>query len=102
MKYLTVDGELSGTGIRDTVRGGYIELEELNLSADLVSRIQTWLARYEHCFYVNFADDEEIANLDSEGMEIARAVQAFLKESKVDYYSSGHCKRYYLSVERKT
>jgi hypothetical protein len=33
MKYLIVDAELSGTGVRDKYLGGYIDPEDLALSA---------------------------------------------------------------------
>lgn len=42
MKYLVVDGELSGTGIRDAVEGDYIELDDLGLRDDLAHRIRAF------------------------------------------------------------
>lgn len=101
MKYLVVDGELSGTGIRDAVEGGYIELDDLGLSDDLAHRIRDWQSRYELCHFSGYRDPLVVEALDKEGKEIAHAVQTFLPESKVDYYSDAFCKRFYLSVLRK-
>ena len=39
MCYLTVDGMLSGTGIRDTVEGNHVDLSELALPAELEGRV---------------------------------------------------------------
>jgi hypothetical protein len=47
MRYLTIDGMCSGTGIRDSVTGGYICPSELGLSEGLVARIDRWVKRYE-------------------------------------------------------
>jgi hypothetical protein len=47
MRYLTIDGMLSGTGIRDSLAGGYLDLEEVGLSLELVQRIQKWVIEYE-------------------------------------------------------
>jgi hypothetical protein len=38
--YLTVDGYFHGTGIRDSVEGGFVELELLAISPDLKDRIK--------------------------------------------------------------
>ena len=40
MYYLTVDGYFVGTGIRDSVEGGFIDLELLSISPDLKDRIK--------------------------------------------------------------
>ena len=45
MRYLIVDGMLSGTGVRDAVSGGYVGLAELGLSQNAVEMIANWLAR---------------------------------------------------------
>jgi hypothetical protein len=43
MRNLIVDGMLSGTGIRDGDAGGYIEPNEVGLSAGLAKRIAKWV-----------------------------------------------------------
>jgi hypothetical protein len=88
MLYLTVDGMMSGTGIRDSVAGGYLDPVALGLSSDLVERLARWLHAYELAHYRQYESDIEVADLDQEGMEICRLVQEELPESKVKYFSS--------------
>ncbi len=54
MKYLTVDGMLSGTGIRDSVDGGYLSPKALGLSMHLTEKLARWLERYEHAHLMRF------------------------------------------------
>ncbi len=58
MKYLTVDGLLSGTGIRNSIEGGYIDPRALGISRDLVSRIEGWLRLYEEAHFDGFSDSD--------------------------------------------
>ena len=88
MRYLTVDGVLSGTGVRDAVAGGYIEPGELGLSPQLRAKIKAWLARYEDAHYRQFQDAKEVANLDAKGIEICREMRGEIPDSKIDYFSS--------------
>jgi hypothetical protein len=87
MNYLTIDGMLSGTGIRDSVVGGYLDPNQLALSQCLVSQILSWLARYEEGHYAGFSDTPEVAKLDAEGIAIAQQIQRELPGAKVEYYS---------------
>ena len=48
MRYLTIDGMLSGTGIRDSVNGGYLDATDLGISFALTEKLGHWLSRYEH------------------------------------------------------
>jgi hypothetical protein len=89
MHYLKIDGMLSGTGIRDSVEGGYIELSELKISKELISDIRIWLNRYENAHYLQFEDEQEIVILDLEGIALARRVKLELPSAKVEYYSAG-------------
>ena len=93
MKYLTVDGMLSGSGVRDTVDGGYISLDELGLSTDLCQKISRWLCRYEKAYLAGYQDRIEVADLDIEGVEIRRLIQSELPESKVVYFSDADMKQ---------
>ncbi len=88
MHYLTIDGMLSGTGIRDAVDGGYIRPSALGLSEPLRDRISRWLTRYEDAHFRQYDESEEVNELDAEGLEITRLVRAELEGSKVDYFSS--------------
>ena len=54
MKYLIVDAMFSGTGIRDSVEGGYIKLDELGMSDELIVKINSWLSRYENEHYYKY------------------------------------------------
>jgi hypothetical protein len=87
MNYLTVDGMLSGTGIRGSVAGGYLEPTQLDLSQSLASQITSWLAQYEDGHYAGFGDTVEVAKLDAEGIRIAQQIQRELPQTKVEYYS---------------
>ena len=93
MHYLTVDGMLSGTGIRDSVSGGYIELCNLGLPSDLKDQIDQWLIRYEHAHYAQFVDKDENEGLDREGLAICRRLQEELPQSKIEYYSNAEMRK---------
>jgi hypothetical protein len=85
-RYLTVDGMLSGTGVRNSIEGGYIDPAKLGLSVSTVSRIKQWLARYEDAHYAGFGESE-CTTLDQEGISISEELQAALPEYKVEYFS---------------
>ena len=93
MRYLTVDGMLSGTGVRDTVSGGYIDPNEVGLSADLVKRIANWLRDYENAHYVQFLDKTENERLDQEGVAITRQIREKLPGTKVEYFSNAEMRK---------
>ena len=93
MQYLTVDGMLSGTGVRDTVDGGYISPDELGLSFEQRQRISQWVCRYEKAHSAGYRDRTEVADLDFEGVEIRRLVECELPESKVVYFSDADMKK---------
>lgn len=86
--YLTVDGMLSGTGIRDSVNGGYVQLEELNLPQVFINRIEIWLSQYEDAHYSGFNDICECDALDIEGVAIGNELQRILAPAKIEYYSN--------------
>jgi hypothetical protein len=86
-RYIIVDGMLSGTGIRDLYEGGYIPLQSLGLSADLILSIQNWLARYEAAHYDEFSDSQEVKSLDEMGISLSKLIKNELPDAKVEYYS---------------
>lgn len=88
IKYLVVDGNLHGTGIRDYYNGGYIEPETLGLDLEIIQRIYKWVCLYEDEHYNNFENKNIIKQLDDEGKEIAVLIKKELKGSKVSYFSS--------------
>lgn len=93
MRYLTVDGMFSGTGIRDSVEGGYVRPEDLGLSTELSKKIGSWLERYADAHYNQYKDSTLVSKLDSEGIEICGLIASEIVESKVDYYSSAKTKK---------
>lgn len=88
MKYLTVDGMLSGTGIRNTIEGDYLNLEQLRLSKQLINKISTWLDLYEDAHFMQYQDKQQITSLDKEGLLICSMLKKELPESKVEYFSN--------------
>ena len=115
--YLTVDGYFHGTGIRDSVEGGFVELELLAISPDLKDRIKKWVLQYEAEHYNHYAEEkilktcqkeeslkilieeilqikkENIEKLDIEGKEIAILLKKELIHVKVKYYSAANSKK---------
>lgn len=91
--YLTIDGMFAGTGIRDSVTGGYLKPADLGLSAAVRERLARWLADYERAHHGGYDDLAEVVRLDAEGGEIARAVREELPSSKVEYFSDARMVR---------
>lgn len=91
MRYLTVDGMLSGTGVRDSVAGGYIDLQELNLPTELVARIERWVRQYAEAHYYGFENGIENDSLDQEGIELVKLLKKSLPKAKIEYFSSSRC-----------
>lgn len=92
VKRLIVDGMLSGTGIRDGINGGYIELEDLNISSKLMDKISQWLKKYEYAHYSQFNDITENESLDFEGLSIANLLKNESPEFDVKYFSNATMK----------
>ena len=93
MRYLTVDGMLSGTGIRDSLTGKYLDPSEVRFPSELVRRIEKWTIDYETAHYSQFNDEAENQRLDQEGIEIARQAQSQLPEMKIEYFSNAQMKK---------
>ena len=83
----------SGTGIRDTVDSGYLEPNELGLSEGLQDKIATWLKRYEEAHFAQYADKNEIEELDKEGIQICNLLKVEMPDTKIEYYSNGTMQR---------
>lgn len=94
MRYLVVDGELSGTGIRDKYADeyGYIDPKALNLSQSLITQIEKWQKAYEQVHFNDYNDENLIIELDNEGVDIAKKIINELKNVKVEYYSNAYLK----------
>ena len=87
MKYLIIDAELGGTGIRDIYNGRYLELESLGLSKDIMREINLWLRNYQEEHYKGYTDEAIIDKLDREGIELAKNIKKELKDIKIEYFS---------------
>jgi hypothetical protein len=87
-RHFIVDGMLSGTGVRDGINGGYIEIDDLALPEKLSRRIQKWHSAYEKLHFRNYKDHSQINKLDNEGKDIVVELQGLFQGDKVSYYSS--------------
>ena len=93
MKYLIIDAELNGTGIRDCYNGGYISLAELSLSSEIVNEFNEWVLKYEREHYNGFKNDDLIKQLDKQGKNIALKIKKELPEHKIEYFSNARMVR---------
>lgn len=92
-KFLTVDGMLSGTGIRMSNGGGYIDLAELGLSDGLVRDMAQWLEEYENAHYDQYENEETNERLDRQGIALAKRLRGELSDADVSYFSSAKMQR---------
>jgi hypothetical protein len=90
---LIIDGMLSGTGIRDTIAGGYLDPSEIGISDDLANRLKKWLSDYEDAHYYQFGDKAKNEALDQEGIAIARQIRTELPGTLVEYFSNATMRR---------
>ncbi|WP_421694508.1 hypothetical protein [Aestuariivirga sp.] len=92
MTDLLIDGMLSGTGVRDADAGGYVALDDIGLSAQLVADIANWQRKYEHAHFTGFPANV-VASLDEEGLVLASRVQGELIDKCIGYFSNGRMER---------
>lgn len=85
--YLVIDGMLSGTGIRDQYETGYLEPQILGLSDETLSWLNEWRLRYADQHHHGYQDRKIVAELDAEGVNIARQIKHELPEAKISYFS---------------
>lgn len=95
---LIVDGMLSGTGVRDSDKGGYIDPDELGLSDHLKSTISEWLERYANAHFMQFKSEEEVLSLDTEGVRICKLLKLEVPDTKIEYFSHAKMKRLPIDV----
>lgn len=98
MRYLTVDGMMSGSGVRDSVNGGFIDLMELRLSRELLDDISKWLKKYESAHLDQYRNQKSIRQLDSMGIELSKRLMDEIPDSKVEYYSDALCRKIYVGT----
>ena len=89
MRYLLVDGMLSGTGVRDATCGGYVE----GVLPNVVQLITGWLARYETAHYQQFDDPREVQALDEIGLELCGRLAQELPGNKIGYFSAARMEK---------
>jgi hypothetical protein len=89
---LLIDGMMSGTGIRDAINGGYVEIADLSLSDRLARDIRDWQAEYR-IVHIEGHPSEKVVVLDEVGLALMARVQRELPEKTVGYYSDGQMKR---------
>lgn len=85
---MVVDGNLSGTGIRDAVEGGYVKASELGISQCMGDEISAWQKRYELAQFEAHIDVAEVDKLDAEGLALRQKLAVELVQAKVQYFSS--------------
>lgn len=88
MRYLIIDGEIGGTGIKDELGDGYVDARKLGLPPAVTSRLNVWLLRYADEHYDGFVDNESVQQLDKEGVRLAREIKSALGDCKISYFSS--------------
>src|SRR5438105_3647612 len=94
---IKLDGELSGTGVRDAINGGYLDLQDLPLSAGLRSAISEWQRKYEDAHFHSFEDADTNGRLDREGIALARSLKHEMSDAEVVYFSSAYLREIPLS-----
>lgn len=87
MRYLIVDAEINGTGIRDKYESGFVSLEDLGLTIHLINRIKNWLLSYENEHFSGYLNNNIIDELDLEGKSIAEAIKYELVDVRLEYFS---------------
>ncbi len=95
MRYLTIDAELNGTGIRDTYSNEYLPLDNFSFETDFINKIKNWLKAYESEHYKGFTDSKLSAKLDLTGLEITKTIQGLLTNDRITYYSAAQMKNLY-------
>ena len=87
-----IDGMLSGTGVRDAIKGGYVDSQSIGLSKALALDLAAWQRRYEEAHFAGFPP-ESITQLDNEGMAFASRAADELPKECFGYFSHGRTTR---------
>ncbi|MDZ7679297.1 MAG: hypothetical protein U5K29_12190 [Acidimicrobiales bacterium] len=94
MRYLTLAADYTQSALRDDFVGTVVP-EEVGLTENLGDRIRDWNARYKAIIPLDEAERgssptaELIDALDTEGLLLARAIEAQMSDAKVRYFSEG-------------
>lgn len=100
MKYLTVMSDYTGSCLYDDFIG-QIEFDELGLPQEYISMLYSWNESYRRIIPLSenerFELNEEIEQLDREGIELARKLIYLVPGgAKVKYYSEVKLKHLHL------
>lgn len=93
MTYLLVDGMYGGTGIRNVIEGGYVDISDLNISLKLQEDISNWLELYAKAHFDQYANRGDIDILDKKGIEICKELRKELSNHKIEYFSDALMKK---------
>ena len=74
-------------------KGGYIDMEDIDITLVLKNRIKNWLYGYADQGFRGYDDDDIINFLDDEGRCLAREIKKELSDVKVWYYSDARMSR---------
>jgi hypothetical protein len=97
MKYLQINADDRGTGLRDLMLDEYIEIDSLNISTMLSLRFKIWLNHYQSCYPYHEKDREYLQFLDDEGKEICHQFMEELIPAKIEYCSDFEVRVYVLT-----
>ena len=101
-RYLTLDGEVHGTGLRDQYEG-FIELEAVPISSDLRIKIREWANAYHQIVGKRIEqDNSRIGDLDIKGLILMKALSEELgSDYKLRYFSDLKTKELMLGEKGK-
>ena len=101
-RYLTLDGEIYGTGLKDQFEG-FIELEDVPISNDLRIEIRDWTDAYHKTFGNRMEmDNSKINELDIRGLNLMKKISEELgSDYKLRYYSDLKTKELILTKDGK-
>lgn len=88
MKYIVIDAELNGTGIRNKYESGFLDPRDLRLNPNTINKLNQWLLDYENEHYKGYKIEHIIDELDKEGKEIALIIKSELLDVKMEYFSN--------------
>jgi hypothetical protein len=92
MRYVRLDGFVSGTGLRDCNSGGWLNPYTVGLSDQLAAEIEAWAYDY-HELQAHHDDDvcdSRFKVLDEKGIALSYRIRLEHAELKVDYYFSDY------------
>lgn len=87
-RYLVVDDNLSGTGVRDAVEGVYLTPSAIGISDGLSDEISAWQKRYQPAHFRSYTDSAEVDKLDAEGLALRQKLSVELAQAKMQYFFS--------------